>query len=240
MKKGGENMGACGMALLIFLGYGIYYIAKSVIMNKEGKVQSEKFPNENSILSMGVRNSADLQKMYELGAKMIYLETLSYLSSGMTILTNKALCYNKFQTKFYVAPPSLYAEIKFDVEENTATYTTTKNKSTVGRAIVGGALAGGVGAAVGAASALSGDGTKTVSKTYNTGNYHLKINLSDIGYIEPTVLYVSKELINKLGALPLTKLDDVNSPYIKYDISKISMLQKNKIIEYTQHAINAR
>lgn len=66
----------------------------------------------------------------------------------MQYLLNRALCFKGSGTRFYVTPPSLNGEIKFDIEKNTATYTTTKNKSTVGRAIVGGALAGGVGAVV--------------------------------------------------------------------------------------------
>ena len=227
-------MGTCGITLLVTFGIMIYCIAKSVMISKKGRIQSDGFPNERELLSMyNFTNPEMLQKMYELGAKIIF----SDMSSGKTILTNKALCYKNLSTQFYVAPPSLNAEIKFDFEENTKIYTTTKNKSTVGRAVVGGVLAGGVGAVVGAASALSGNGTKTVSRTYTTGDYHLKISLSDVSDIYPKRLYVSKDIINKLGAFSFPQINSMNSPYIEYDISRIDIIQKYKITDYIQRAI---
>lgn len=233
-------MGTCWATLLVVIGLIIYMSVKTSITNKKGREQAESLPNENKLLSMyDDTKSEKLQEMYSLGAKMIFLAP-SFSLFDKTILTSKALCFKSGTSRFYVTPPSLNAEIKFDVEKDTATYTTTKNKSTIGRAIVGGALAGGAGAVVGAASALSGNGTKTVSKTYNTGYYHLKIKLSDISHIEPTILYVSNELINKIGPLFPNGQEEENSPYTKYDISRIDMLQKNRIIEYTQKAINTR
>jgi hypothetical protein len=213
---------------------------KSSRINKQSREQADSLPNENKLLSMYDDTKFEkLQEMYSLGAKVIFLEP-SFSSFNKTILTSKALCFKSSTNRFYVTPPSLYAEIKFDVEKNTATYTTTKNKSAVGRAIVGGALAGGAGAVVGAASAMSGDGKKTVSRTYNTGDYRLKIKLSDISHIEPTILYVSNELINQIGQPFINGQEEENSPYTKYDISRIDMVKKNRIVEYLQKAINTR
>ena len=87
---------------------------------------------------------------------------------------------------------------------------------------------------------MSGDGKKTVSRTYNTGDYRLKIKLSDISHIEPTILYVSNELINQIGQPFINGQEEENSPYTKYDISRIDMVKKNRIVEYLQKAINTR
>ena len=182
-------MGVCWATLLFFIGMIIYMSVKTSMTNKKGREQAESLPNESKLLSIYDYNNLGNQiEMHSLGAKIAFVNSSSY-SSDSAILTNRALCFKGSGTRFYVTPPSLNGEIKFDIEKNTATNTTTKNKSTVGRAIVGGALAGGVGAVVGAASSLSGDGKKTVSRTYNTGDYHLKIKLKDIAWIEPTTLY---------------------------------------------------
>ena len=213
---------------------------KTSMTNKKGREQAESLPNESKLLSIHDYNNLGNQiEMLSLGAKIAFVNSSSY-SSDSAILTNRALCFKGSGTRFYVTPPSLNGEIKFDIEKNTATYATTKNKSTVGRAVVGGALAGGVRAVVGAASSLSGDGKKTVSRTYNTGDYHLKIKLKDIAWIEPTTLYVNNEIINKIGSIFSDGEKTTSSPYTKYDISGIDMFQKNRIIEYTQKAINTR
>lgn len=233
-------MGVCWATLLFFIGMIIYMSVKTSMTNKKGREQAESLPNESKLLSIYDYNNLGNQiEMHSLGAKIAFVNSSSY-SPDSAILTNRALCFKGSGTRFYVTPPSLNGEIKFDIEKNTATYTTTKNKSTVGRAIVGGALAGGVGAVVGAASSLSGDGKKTVSRTYNTGDYHLKIKLKDIAWIEPTTLYVNNEIINKIGSIFSDGEKTTSSPYTKYDISGIDMFQKNRIIEYTQKAINTR
>ena len=56
------------------------------------------------------------------------------------------------------------------------------------------------------------------------------------------MLYIHKnnEIINKIGSIFSDGEKTTSSPYTKYDISGIDMFQKNRIIEYTQKAINTR
>ena len=237
-------MGVCTIVLLILVGFTIHYFVQSSTMRKEANEKAANLPNENKLLSIFDDTQPDnLNEMHRLGAKMVFLQySHNMLDSKVytkTILTNNALCFKDSTTRYYVTPPSLHAEIKFICEENTGKYTTTKNKSVVGRAVVGGALAGSTGAAIGAASALSGGGTKTVSREYKTGDYHLKIDLSNgMSYVEPRELYISNDLISKIG--PLFSNGQKKGPYTMFYINKISSFDINKIIEYTEKAINAR
>ena len=78
------------------------------------------------------------------------------------------------------------------------------------------------------------NGARIVS--LNLENPKLVISKTRVGYS----LYVNNEIINKIGSIFSDGEKTTSSPYTKYDISGIDMFQKNRIIEYTQKAINTR
>lgn len=121
-------------------------------------------------------------------------------------ITNKALCYFKGNKRYYETFPLKFDTIHFKLFEQTETcsYQTTKDKSVVGRAIVGGIIGGGAGAVVGAASGLSNGGKKAVTQTatYYNGKYEFAIfpthsnkNIT----IKPEYILIKKSLAKRIN-----------------------------------------
>ena len=238
-------MEACWLSLFICICVCIYLSVKSSSMNKQGREDAKSFPNEKKALLMFNDDKPEnLAKMQSYGVKIFFTE-FAYITGNLktykkALLTNKAFCYWSPGHIYFVSPPSINSEIKFDVEKETVTYTTTKKKSTLGRAAVGGVLAGGAGAIVGAASSLSGGGTKTVSKSYNTGNYKLKIKLSDVSSFTPTCIFVHNSIVKQVGNILPGQTGEAGKYYTKYSLSGISSAIKYNIENYVEKSINMK
>ena len=240
-----EGCEGCWIPLLICIGICVYLSIKSASMNKQGREEAKNFPNEKEALLMFNDDKPEkLKKMQNYGVKILFSEfayrTGELKTYNKALLTDKAFCYWTSGNIYFVSPPSVHGEIKFDVEKETATYTTTKKKSTIGRAVVGGALAGGAGAVVGAASSLSGGGTKTVSKSYNTGMYKLMIKLSNVSSFTPTRIFVHNSIVKQIGNIIPGDSGKAGQYYTEYSLSGISSTLKNTIEQYVEKAISRK
>lgn len=263
---------------LLFVGIVISCVMLSCLMQDKQRVArtnknvliEEKLPKEKAILDILEEENYDslsikaLKEVHKLGAKIILTDVKDkvYMSRDIIIpkcirfivLTDNALCISIGKSnRYYISPPITPEFSSYAIMEETIT---TKNKSVVGRAVAGGVLTGGVGAVVGAASAVSNGGTKTVTNHLNTGNRRLTVKVSSIAerFAIDSIL-VSNELKEKIGVPDLTMCDilpgqltssfalktgKASLPYGIYRTDNIIKFSVSEIRKYFQKAIEEK
>lgn len=131
----------------------------SVIQKKLDKLTHKRKPNQFEIEIM--RKELDVAKLFE---------TCQIFKAFSDFAPNERVLFNDDKKVFLFFDKLIrYDDLQsYRIVENTTqkSYTTTKQKGTLSRAIVGGAIAGGVGAVVGAMSA----GSKSNTTYYESGD----------------------------------------------------------------------
>lgn len=218
-----------GLLSIVFIIFLILLISGGIITSNEknkihelGESQKHNFVEEEKLFQQYLKKEQVFQTVYATSPKLIFatkhsLHTFdnTVKSDGMCFLTDDALCFFKNEDRVYEKSPCEFKNVIFwRTEYKTTTYE-TKDKSVVGRAVVGGVLAGPVGAIVGAASGLSNDGTKSVGKRVGAGVYKLHIMPKGASSqeIKPTLMLVRNDVIEKNGTPPNCKRSISNDNY---------------------------
>ncbi len=193
----------CLIGFSPFIGIFIYSLIS--VLNEEKKIDKETLKNESNLTTEKnlfehyKQKEQFKNKLLAVKPKIIFVEN----DCPEVFLTHKALCYFNGKNRYYETFPLKFDTIQFKLlaKTETRTYHSTKDKSVVGRAVVGGVLAGGVGAVVGAASGLSSGGKKTVETrgTFYTGKYRFGIAPRRSGnrIIKPEYIIINKHLAEK-------------------------------------------
>ena len=209
--------------LLIFLIVGAVGVENDKKkMHELGELQKNDFGEEENLFQQYLKKDKVFSIVYNSSPKIVFCTKNSSFafdktvqSDGICFLTDNALCFFKNQDRIYEKSPCEFKNILFwETEYKTTTYE-TKDKSVVGRAVVGGVIAGPVGAVVGAASGLSNDGTKSVGKRVGAGVYKLKIMPKEASSyeIKPTLMLIRNDIISKYGSPPNCKRSVSNDNY---------------------------
>jgi len=235
-------MEVCAITGIIVFVFIIYYLVKDSKNSKRSIAESNTYKTENAIFHAvsDANTSLDLpfEQIKDLGVRVLFFsgKEFQFTVSKVAFLTKKMFCINT-DRPYFDHLGALNSDYQFIAEPNTIDVTTTKNKSMVGRTVVGAALGGGVGAVIGAASSASNNGMKSVTTTLKTGDNTLKIKYK-IGLPLPIkYVLVRSDIVEKLGDLPFPEYFDYTSEYKIYSTTHIGGVQSSTIIDYLKKAV---